>query len=405
MIVSISGVDGSGKTTLVESIRASLLEEGEKVFVFHEFKYLLPGFLIRSAGKGTLFKVNASPPSSRRSGFITRMIPYAVWVDLLFQHFYFRLFKRNVIVLRDRQAFDHLMTWKELGFSNWFVEALYRLLPRPDVAFFLDVDASEAYERRSRQAGKMAKPRDFYVMKVELYRRYWDNRRMIRIDGDTKSDEALDTSLRFVHLRKKFLRFRTIALSGIDGSGKSTTIHELSSLLRKMNIPVRILHFYFSYIPIKLVKLLVRGSGEDEKKRMKESVENEQKVAARGKSRLWIWYVIGDALVQYWFVRIFFFRRLLVLDRYFDDFLVSFDFIGVPYDRDRLVSFFPRADRHFLQLADPEILYRRKPEHSLGFFKTCRNSYLDLARQNGWKVLDSSRKNETEVMDELLESL
>jgi len=131
----------------------------------------------------------------------------------------------------------------------------------------------------------------------------------------------------------------------------------------------------------------------------------ERKSKRLGKPNWWKWFVLMDAYMQYFFVRIFFRNRLIVFDRFFLDYLVSFDYLELKYDKNKLLNHFPMVDRYFLLTASYNILYKRKPEHTVEFFKQCRVNYLKLVKINNMKILDSGEYNEYDIMKRLLQKI
>jgi hypothetical protein len=58
----------------------------------------------------------------------------------------------------------------------------------------------------------------------------------------------------------------------------------------------------------------------------------------------------------------------------------------------------PKAKNYFLLVAQPEILYQRKPEHTLEFFNICYDDYISLVNDYKISLIDTSYINESEVL-------
>jgi thymidylate kinase len=56
-------------------------------------------------------------------------------------------------------------------------------------------------------------------------------------------------------------------------------------------------------------------------------------------------------------------------------------------------------------VAPPEILYKRKPEHSLDFFEKCYNDYLKLSKEFNIHLIDTSKYSEDEVVEIIINNL
>src|SRR2546426_7187716 len=74
--------------------------------------------------------------------------PFLVFCDLLLQYVWFKLFRRNRILLLDRYPYDHYMSFKYLGTLTNFAGWLFLHFPKPDAIIVLTVDPEVAYERK-----------------------------------------------------------------------------------------------------------------------------------------------------------------------------------------------------------------------------------------------------------------
>ena len=93
-----------------------------------------------------------------------------------------------------------------------------------------------------------------------------------------------------------------------------------------------------------------------------------------------------------------------IYDRFFLDFKVSWDFLGLNYNEE-VFEKLPKAKNYFLLVAPPKVLYERKPEHTLEFFEKCYEQYLILAKQYGIVVIDTDKKSEEEVENFIINKL
>jgi thymidylate kinase len=149
MIITFMGNDGSGKTTLARASSDFFKELGFETICKHEYEYVLLKYLFRLIGKKKTQDLrNEMISETDKKSVIFRVWPMLVWIDLLFQYFYFKIVKRKSVVVLDRYPYDHYMSFKHLGNLTNFTERLYLHFPRPDFGIILVVEPELAYERK-----------------------------------------------------------------------------------------------------------------------------------------------------------------------------------------------------------------------------------------------------------------
>ncbi len=187
MVISFSGLDGAGKSTLVAWLRAELERRHRGVTVLH----LADGVgasLLRAARDGVqrfVGRRNGEPPRPRWAGrpraaglrgLVGRIRDAIVWskhlrrvlypVDLavfLAIRFYVATVRRRVLVT-DRYFYDTLVDVADEGGGFW-VRVLERLTPAPDIAVFLEVSPEESYARKGEYSV------DYLARRSAAYRR------------------------------------------------------------------------------------------------------------------------------------------------------------------------------------------------------------------------------------------
>lgn len=173
MLITLSGLDGAGKSTLAEALRASLEKGGTPAVIFHMNKDVglyayvrnvrdtIKGLIRPGSGRAssTIPESGSPQQTSRAKGALQelrrRIIwnkPLRRWVDLgdLIMFHAYRLYiekiRRRVLIM-DRYFYDRLADqadgrrWKYL---RWFA----RITPVPDVAVLVEVSPEEAFERK-----------------------------------------------------------------------------------------------------------------------------------------------------------------------------------------------------------------------------------------------------------------
>src|SRR4029077_16709136 len=161
LLISFSGVDGSGKSTQIESLRSALHAAGLKTTLLAFWDNVVVGVKYR---EGFVHKVYKSErgigapgkPVNRRDKNMRG------WHLTLARHFLYLLDAVNLgrvvarakrsgaaVVILDRYLYEQL-SHLNLGnpFSRAFVKFVPGFVPRPDVAYLLDADPVKAYERK-----------------------------------------------------------------------------------------------------------------------------------------------------------------------------------------------------------------------------------------------------------------
>ena len=404
-MIAFMGNDGSGKTTIKNALADHYLKSSEDVISLTEFDYPILR-LMRKVGSKDTKKVQRSIQRDSPST-LTKFLPYLMLFESSLQSAKYRFFARRKMVLKDRCLYDYLATWRELGVASELVEFLYKHAIKPDLIFYVSVMPDLAEKRCSQETSKESdKPLSFYELKKQIYDDIASQNNVAIVDNNGELDEALEKIKFYVFLRNTFKDLKQIALSGLDGAGKTTTMDNLSNLLSQINVQHKVIHFYYNYFPLRIAKALKgRQQHSTDKEQHEKSVAAEKKSVEKGKGGLWMRLVLLDAMIQYWFYRILFMRHVLLFDRFFPDYFVSFDFLNVPHNRERLNRLFPKPGVYFLQIADYKVLYDRKPEHTLEFFEKCYEEYMSLATEHNMILLDSTTKNPDIILKELLNGL
>jgi thymidylate kinase len=161
LLITFSGLDGSGKSTQIENLRAHLRALGWRVASLAFWDDVVVGKRYR---EGFVHKVYKSEkgvgepgkPVERRDKNVRR------WYLSLARHGLYLLDAihacevlararrgRPTVIIMDRYVYDELANLNlENPASRSFAQAVHRLVPRPDVAFFLD---AEPYAARARK--------------------------------------------------------------------------------------------------------------------------------------------------------------------------------------------------------------------------------------------------------------
>ena len=189
LIVGLSGVDGTGKTTVARRVVDRLENQGLKVTYHHELDFILlkPIFrlVIRLAGgRGAeSAKVRILTSAEQGKPLYSGIYYLLVWLDNLVSYLYFK-FKRGIIV-HDRWPYDipAIFGWRH--YNNRFVEKLLLGFPRPDILILLTVPPEVALLR------KKDDPLDWH-QSLEFYKSIGE--RISQIAHKKKYDGFIDTN-------------------------------------------------------------------------------------------------------------------------------------------------------------------------------------------------------------------
>jgi thymidylate kinase len=205
MLITFSGLDGSGKSTLIRTVRCALEAEGTGVVVCH-MTYDVGLFalaigarnLIRRAAGGTAGRRKlAVDPRILDSGW--KRLRYAiVWNRTLRRIIYladlvlfagYRLYverlRRRVLIM-DRYFYDTLVDVAGPGSWGW-ARVLAWITPDPDLALLLDTGPEEAFARKGEYSV------DYLARRWSAYQRVFgwvrsavvlDNRDLARATGE-----------------------------------------------------------------------------------------------------------------------------------------------------------------------------------------------------------------------------
>lgn len=187
MIVIFLGPDGAGKSTILEGVKGGLTQSRRGWIS----KYFAPGFLPRyrpRAGVG----VTTNPHEGRQYPAIV------VLAKVLLMLFEFtmgvsRLRKRTDIVLFDRFIHDLLVdpVRYRMGRVRWWMRALLKLAPRPDLLIVITAPAHVIHSRKQEVSFEETERQDAaYRALLEIFPV------AILIENTGTPEEAIDIALR-----------------------------------------------------------------------------------------------------------------------------------------------------------------------------------------------------------------
>lgn len=138
-IITLSGVDGSGKSTQLGLLQKKLESQGKKVAYFHAVEFSLAN----TFSKKKLTTGDAPEKAQVKASFIGILLRKLVLpIDLLRFHLHIqKLYKQGFdYLLSDRYFYDTLINIEYLAKKRTSVPAVvFCLLIKPDTAFYIDL--------------------------------------------------------------------------------------------------------------------------------------------------------------------------------------------------------------------------------------------------------------------------
>jgi thymidylate kinase len=178
LFVSFSGIDGAGKSTQIEALRARLVGQGLRVRVIAFWDEVARLKRLRESvghilfkgdkGVGTPLKPIERRDKNIRSWPMSLVRPLLYFLDAFSARAVYRQASRSDadVVVLDRWVYDELVNLMlENRVHRGYARLLASFVPRPDLSFLLDADPVQARTRKPEY------PLDFLVESRSSYHR------------------------------------------------------------------------------------------------------------------------------------------------------------------------------------------------------------------------------------------
>ncbi len=181
MIIGISGVDGSGKTTLAKGLTENLKNDS---------MYLHWPSLINKRKTG---KIITKVIKKRVLTQIFRLLIFLRGYLIVSANY---IIHRNKLVIVDRTVYDELIHLKYHHVINKSIfQFLQKILKKPDITFIIDIDSQIAFDRKKEETKTEIEG------KVKLYNSLKENS-IIRLDGRKNKQVLLNKILNILRDKK-----------------------------------------------------------------------------------------------------------------------------------------------------------------------------------------------------------
>lgn len=377
MIVSFSGYSGSGKSTLIKRIIDQNIFSSS-VKIKREDDFFLINLFQKLFGNSSSIDYNLArqgnlpnPKKNKLFKLIDILYPLGILVEyILFYIWYEVIFPKSIIIM-DRYAYDYYVTsFHNLRNPHNFITSLLFNFPRPSIAFYASTDPNRALKCRNGGLNKLNCNKEFVSQVISTYSTIVKKHKLVVLESDLNEEQTFKKARSYLSLRDKFHNISSISLSGTDGTGKSTVAQYIRESLELVNIHCRVIHFFHDTLLNKLIRL-IPGLGDSLPQRIGKAISKQGNI-------LWAVANYLDALLQVFLTRLLYSNCLVIYDRYFYDFLATFNFYQIPFAT-LFGKIIPKTDMAVLFIGSPRLSVIRKPENTLKNYIKLQSLYSQVA--------------------------
>lgn len=152
MLITLSGTDGSGKSTQLSLLRDAFEKDGRKVVHFHSLEFSIGNRIVRRLKNQKDFMPGSEKANVKSTPFSVFLRSASLLTDVIVFRIHLSSLKRNGtdVFLSDRYFYDtivNILFLSGTGRAGIILRLAERLVVRPDFAFFLDVSPETVMRR------------------------------------------------------------------------------------------------------------------------------------------------------------------------------------------------------------------------------------------------------------------
>lgn len=417
MIITFSGPSGAGKSTLIAELLKTDIFKNKKVVVKEEDDFFVINIAKRVLGENIFTKYKDEWYFQKKHEGISYKVfkgvskicyPLVVYLEFLLFYIYYEILFRDKLLITDRFVYDSEVSFRTLMNINGLVFTyLYDCFPRTYHSFLIMIDLDNAAVKRNKnnRPGANTSTKGFHENVLKLYEKIGAKHKLLVIDNNRNLKKSIEEIKSHIINKEKLLQIHEISLCGMDGAGKTTIATKICEYAEQLNIHCGVAHFVHNNV---IYKLLLRfglyENSEDIKETYKRKREHSLRERQKQTSFTRAFLRFADSYIQYIYYKIIFWNKLVIYDRYFYDYVVSFEYLTIPH-RTLFNKLIPNVKNRFLILPNPLTSYKRKPERVKEFFIDNYKLYKKMARDLNMEIINTENKNPESAFQEVIKKL